>query len=369
MRYIGPKVHIDLNRLENNYKLLSNDLQNIPIMATVKANAYGHGAVEVSKTLERLGVRYLAVFTIEEGIELRKAGIKTDIFIYSKLNHTALSEAKKYKLTLNISSFEDLNYLRDFQDKSLKVHLKIDTGMTRLGVSHKKAEEFLKEAAKLDCIVIEGLYSHFATGDEGDLSYAKKQLNRFNSVVELSRKLNIHPSFVHCSNSGAILNLPNSKFNLCRVGMLLYGAFPSDEVPQDLKIKPVMTFTAPVVEIRDVKAGTSISYGGVFTTEHDTRIAVIQAGFADGVPRPWYREGYVKFKNEKFKITGRVCMDQLMVDVGSSNVSIGDEVLIFGSNSNGTIGTNIIAKEIDSTSYVIVAGMGIRPKRIYKEIK
>lgn len=369
MRYIGPKVHIDLNRLENNYKLLLNDLQNIPIMATVKANAYGHGAVEVSKTLERLGVRYLAVFTIEEGIELRKAGIKTDIFIYSKLNHTALSEAKKYKLTLNISSFEDLNYLRDFQDKSLKVHLKIDTGMTRLGVSHKKAEEFLKEAAKLDCIVIEGLYSHFATGDEGDLSYAKKQLNRFNSVVELSRKLNIHPSFVHCSNSGAILNLPNSKFNLCRVGMLLYGAFPSDEVPQDLKIKPVMTFTAPVVEIRDVKAGTSISYGGVFTTEHDTRIAVIQAGFADGVPRPWYREGYVKFKNEKFKITGRVCMDQLMVDVGSSNVSIGDEVLIFGSNSNGTIGTNIIAKEIDSTSYVIVAGMGIRPKRIYKEIK
>jgi alanine racemase len=365
VKYIGPKVHIDLDRLENNYNLLSKDLQNIPIMATVKANAYGHGAVEVSKRLERLGVRYLAVFTIEEGIELRKAGIKTDIFIYSKLNQTALSEAKKYKLTLNISSFEDLNHLKDFQDESLKVHLKIDTGMTRLGVSYKKAEEFLNEVAKLDCIVIEGLYSHFATGDEGDLSYAKKQLNRFNSVVELSKKLNIHPSFVHCSNSGAILNLPESKFNLCRVGMLLYGAFPSDEVPQDLKIKPVMTFTAPVVEIRDVKAGTSISYGGVFTTEHDTRIAVIQAGFADGVPRPWYTEGYVKFKNEKFKITGRVCMDQLMVDVGLSNVSIGDEVLIFGSNSNGTIGTNKIANTIDSTPYVIVTGIGIRPKRIY----
>lgn len=365
MKYIGPKVHIDLDRLENNYNLLSKDLQNIPIMATVKANAYGHGAVEVSKRLERLGVRYLAVFTIEEGIELRKAGIKTDIFIYSKLNQTALSEAKKYKLTLNISSFEDLNHLKDFQDESLKVHLKIDTGMTRLGVSHKKAEEFLNEVAKLDCIVVEGLYSHFATGDEGDLSYAKKQLNRFNSVVELSKKLNIHPSFVHCSNSGAILNLPESKFNLCRVGMLLYGAFPSDEVPQDLKIKPVMTFTAPVVEIRDVKAGTSISYGGVFTTEHDTRIAVIQAGFADGVPRSWYTEGYVKFKNENFKITGRVCMDQLMVDVGSSNVSIGDEVLIFGSNSNGTIGTNKIANAIDSTPYVIVTGIGIRPKRIY----
>lgn len=365
MEYIGPKVYIDLNHLENNYNLLSKGLHNIPIMATVKANAYGHGAVEVSKTFERLGVRYLAVFTIEEGIELRKAGVKTDIFIYSKLNHTALSEAKKYNLTLNISSFEDLNHLKDFQDGLLKIHLKIDTGMTRLGVSHKKAEEFLKEATKLDCIIIEGLYSHFATGDEGDLSYAKKQLNRFNSVIELSKKLNINPSLIHCSNSGAILNLPESRFNLCRVGMLLYGAFPSNEVPQDLKIKPVMTLTAPVVEIRDVKAGTPISYGGVYITEYDTRIAVIQAGFADGVPRPWYTEGYVKFKNEKFKITGRVCMDQLMIDVGSSDVSIGDEVLIFGSNSNGTIGTNKIAKAIDSTPYVIVTGIGIRPKRIY----
>ena len=363
MEYIGPKVHIDLKRLENNYNVLSKDLKDIPIMATVKANAYGHGAVEISKTLERIGVRYLSVFTIEEGIELREAGIKTDILIYSKLNHTALNEAEKYNLTLNISSFVDLDHLRDFEGKSLRVHLKIDTGMTRLGVSHDKAEAFLKEAAQIDSINIEGIYSHFSTGDEGDLFYAKKQLNRFNKVIELAKKLNIDPSLIHCSNSGAILNLPESRFNLCRVGMLLYGAFPSDEVPQDLSIEPVMTFTAPIVEIRDVKAGTPISYGGVYKTNKDTKIAVVQTGFADGVPRPWYAKGYVKFKNEKFKITGRICMDQLMIDVGSSDIELGDEVIIFGSNSNGTISINEIAKEIDSTTYVIVTGIGTRPKK------
>jgi len=366
VKYIGPKVHIDLDRLENNYNLLSKDLQNIPIMATVKANAYGHGAVEVSKRLERLGVRYLAVFTIEEGIELREAGIKTDILIYSKLNNTALNEAKKYNLTLNISSIVDLDYLRDFEGKSLRVHLKIDTGMTRLGVSHYKAETFLKEAAQISSINIEGIYSHFSTGDEGNLSYAKKQLNRFNKVVEIAKKLNIVPSLIHCSNSGAILNLPESRFNLCRVGMLLYGAFPSDEVPQDLSIEPVMTLTAPIVEIRDVKAGTPISYGGAYLTNKDTKIAVVQVGFADGVPRPWYTRGYVKFKNKKFKITGRICMDQLMIDVGSSDIELWDEVTIFGSNSNGTISINKIAKEIESTTYVIVTGIGTRPKKILR---
>ena len=147
--------------------------------------------------------------------------------------------------------------------------------------------------------------------------------------------------------------------------MLLYGAFPSDEVPQDLPIKPVMTFTAPVVEIRDVKAGTHISYGGVYTTKEDTRIAVVQAGFADGVPRPWYVDGFVKFKDQNLKITGRICMDQLMIDVGSADIQYGDEVLIFGSNEHGTIDVNEIANTINSTSYVLVTAIGIRPKRIY----
>ena len=366
MSYLGPKVYIDLHQLKKNYHIVKSEVGEIPIMATVKANAYGHGAVEVSKALEQEGVRYLAVFTIDEGIELRDAGIKTDIFIYAKFDPTRIEEASKHNLTLNISSFDDLKALKAHNGNSVKVHLKIDTGMTRLGVPYEQAEDFLKEANQIESIELEGLYSHFATADEGDLSYANSQLSKFNDVVEISKKLEISFAFIHCSNSGAILNVQNSRFNMVRAGMLLYGAFPSDEVPQELPIKPVMTFTAPVVEIRDVKAGTQISYGGVYTTKSDTRIAVIQAGFADGIPRPWYIDGFVKFQNQDFKITGRICMDQLMIDVGTADIKYGDEILIFGSNEHGSIDINHIAKKIDSTSYVLVTALGIRPKRYYK---
>lgn len=366
MSYLGPKIFIDLKRLSNNYQLLVKEIKDLSIMATVKANAYGHGAIEVSKTLEKEGVRYLAVFTIDEAIELRKAGIKSDIFIYSKMDPKRIDEAQKNNLTLNVSSFEDLKTLDNFSGR-IKGHLKFDTGMTRLGVPFDKAEEFLKKAKKISSLEIEGLYSHFATADEGDLSYATNQLKKFNKVLDFANHLKIKAKFIHCSNSGAILNLPNSRFNMVRAGMLLYGAFPSDDVPQDLSIEPVMTFTAPVVEVRDVKKGTLISYGGAYETKKDTKIAVIQAGFADGVPRPWYINGYVLFKNQKMKITGRICMDQLMIDIKDSNIAYGDEVLIFGSNDNGTIDINEIAEKIDSTSYVIVTSVGIRPKRIHKK--
>ena len=366
MSYLGPKVYIDLLQLKKNYHIVKSEVGEIPIMATVKANAYGHGAVEVSKALEQEGVRYLAVFTIDEGIELRDAGIKTDIFIYAKFDPTRVQEASKHNLTLNISSFDDLKALKAYNGNSVKVHLKIDTGMTRLGVPYEQAEDFLKEANQIESIELEGLYSHFATADEGDLSYANSQLSKFNDIIEISKKLDISFAFIHCSNSGAILNVQDSRFNMVRAGMLLYGAFPSDEVPQELPIKPVMTFTAPVVEIRDVKAGTQISYGGVYTTKSDTRIAVIQAGFADGIPRPWYIDGFVKFQNQDFKITGRICMDQLMIDIGTADIKYGDEILIFGSNEHGSIDINHIAKKIDSTSYVLVTALGIRPKRFYK---
>ena len=366
MSYLGPKVYIDLLQLKKNYHIVKSEVGEIPIMATVKANAYGHGAVEVSKALEQEGVRYLAVFTIDEGIELRDAGIKTDIFIYAKFDPTRVQEASKHNLTLNISSFDDLKALKAHNGNSVKVHLKIDSGMTRLGVPYEQAEDFLKEANQIESIELEGLYSHFATADEGDLSYANSQLSKFNDIIEISKKLDISFAFIHCSNSGAILNVQDSRFNMVRAGMLLYGAFPSDEVPQELPIKPVMTFTAPVVEIRDVKAGTQISYGGVYTTKSDTRIAVIQAGFADGIPRPWYIDGFVKFQNQDFKITGRICMDQLMIDIGTADIKYGDEILIFGSNEHGSIDINHIAKKIDSTSYVLVTALGIRPKRFYK---
>ena len=366
MKYFGPKFRINLNQLSSNYDLIKSRIDNCDIMATVKANAYGHGAIQVAKTLEKKNVRYLAVFTLDEAIELRDAGIKTDIFIYSRLNIESLKIASKLNLTLNISSFDDLNFLKNNKFENLNVHIKFDTGMTRLGVSADRAKEFLFEISKIRNINIDGIYSHFSTADEGDLSYANNQLNLFNQIIVIANSLNIIPTFIHCSNSGAILNLPASRFNLVRVGMLLYGSYPSDEVPKDLNIKPVMSMTAPVVEIRNVKKGTQISYGGVYKTTKDTRIAVVQAGFADGVPRPWFEKGYVLFNNQKLKITGRICMDQLMIDVGEKSIQYGDEILIFGiSEKHGEINLNEISLSINSTPYVLMTAVGQRPKRIY----
>ncbi len=177
MSYTGPKVHIDLAQLAKNYQLVRNEVGNIPVMATVKANGYGHGAVEVSKVLEKEGVSYFAVFTLEEGIELRDAGITTDILVYSKLDPNRLSEAEAHNLTLNVSSFDDLQALKSHQGDSIKVHLKIDTGMTRLGVPLEQSEAFLQEANQIDGIEIEGLYSHFATADEGDLHFKPSRIS------------------------------------------------------------------------------------------------------------------------------------------------------------------------------------------------
>ena len=167
MNYFGPKIFIDLQNLVNNYQKLVEKINGLSVMATVKANAYGHGAVEISKALEKKGVRYLAVFTIDEAIELRDSGIKSDIFIYSKMDPNRLEEVEENDLTLNVSSFDDLNTLNDFHGK-IKAHLKFDTGMTRLGIPFIKAEDFLKKAINTSSLNIEGLYSHFATADEGE---------------------------------------------------------------------------------------------------------------------------------------------------------------------------------------------------------
>ena len=226
-------------------------------------------------------------------------------------------------------------------------------------------EKICKSLNKSLIPFIEGVYTHFATADEGDLSYAEKQLNDFRMVIEKVKNLGLKFKFIHCSNSGAVLNLKSSYFNMVRVGMLLYGAMPSNEVYDNIGIKPVMSFCGSIVNVRKVKKDTPVSYGGVYKTASDTNIAVIQTGFADGFPRPWYEDGYVIYNGKKFKIAGRVCMDQLMIDFGNLVPEIGDDVLFFGENKIGNLHVDIIADKINSTPYVLFTAIGGRTKRIY----
>jgi alanine racemase len=365
---IGPKAIIHLDRLAHNYRTISDHINNTPIMAIVKANGYGHGAVAVAQTLQNEGARYLGVFAAEEAIELIDNGITADIFLLSRLQPDFLEYAVKNKITLILSAPDDVRILDEFYRETgltVKVHLKVDTGMTRLGIPFDLVEKVFESIMLSPGINSEGIYSHFATADEGDLSYAKHQLAQFEEVLNQANKLGLKFKFRHCSNSGAILNLPESRYDLARVGMLLYGAYPSDEVPTNLPIEPVMAFKAPIVMVRHVPAGTFVSYGGKYQTAIDTNIGVAQVGFADGFPRPWYENGFILYKGRKYKIAGRVCMDQLTVDFEDTLPEPGEEVLLFGKHGEDLLKVEEIAKTIGSTVYVLLTAIGGRTRRIY----
>jgi len=365
---IGPKAIIHLENLISNYRNIKNHVGDVPLMTVVKANGYGHGAVPIAQALQDEGVNHFAVFTFEEAIKLRDNGIKGDILVFSRINRQFVEKAADLNITLNLSQKKDIGILKElYQDtgKQPRVHLKIDTGMTRLGVSFEDSKDVLEELLKSPEIKCEGIYSHFATADEGDPSYAKWQFDKFNKVLEMAEELNYPFKLSHFSNSGAILNHPEAKLNMMRVGMLLYGAYPSDEVPRSLDLKPVMEFVAPIVTVRRVPKDTYISYGGKYKTEKETNIGVVQCGFADGFPRPWYVPGHVMYKGEKYKIAGRVCMDQLTIDFGDVKPQDGETVLLMGQGEHGELRAEEIAKAIETTTYVLLTGIHGRTERIF----
>ena len=367
---LGPKAIIHLDRLKSNLDLIRKQVNDKPIMAVVKANGYGHGGVASAKALETQGCVFFAVFTMDEGIELRQAGVESNVLVFSRIDTSRLQEAVDHQLTLNLCNELDISTLTHFfNGKGVcpKVHLKVDTGMTRLGIDVDDAEKIITQLIAHPEIPCEGIYSHYSTADEGDLSFAREQELKFKLVLETANKIGFTFKYIHFSNSGAAINLDQSIFNMVRVGMMLYGAFPSPEVPMDIPLNPVMEFRAPIVNVRNVPAGTQVSYGGVFTTKSESNIGVIQCGFADGIPRPWYQNGHIMFNGNKYNIAGRICMDQFMVDFKGVEPNVGEEVLIMGDGDGGSIRMEEIAETIDSTPYVIATGIGGRTQRIYQD--
>lgn len=363
---IGPKAYINIKRLKDNLLNIRTVLGSNMIMVVVKANGYGHGALNIVDALKNEPDIIFCVFTVEEALEIRNSGVSNNIFIFSKIHLSWLEIADVNNFWINISCFEDLEMITDYHNvnnSSPKVHIKFDTGMTRLGFDIKDAKKIFKKISQNQNIPIEGIYSHLSTADEGDLSFAKDQLDKFNETLKVAEKYSLNFKYIHCSNSGAILNLPNSFFNTVRVGMLLYGVAPSDEVEMNPNLKPVMSFCGPIVHVRRVNANTPVSYGGVYKTSKETNIAVVQTGFADGFPRPWYERGYVSYKGNYYKIAGRVCMDQLMIDFGETNPTIGEEVLFFGQKGDDELPIERIVNDISTTSYVLLTGIHGRTER------
>ncbi|MGB9678495.1 MAG: alanine racemase [Thermoanaerobacteraceae bacterium] len=343
---------------------------NVKLMGVVKANSYGHGSIEVANTLIKNGVEYLAVATVEEGIELRNSGILTPILVFG---YTPLNFAKvliSYNITqtvFELSYAEELSKIALKENKRALIHIKLDTGMGRLGYTNtNKAVNDIINMSKLQGIIIEGIYSHFSTSDEKDKAYSIKQFTQFKNVVNAIEMENIHIPIKHIANSGAILDLKETYLDMIRPGIILYGSYPSKDVKKIINIKPTMNFKTKIVYIKDMPKGQAISYGRTFITKRPSKIATLPVGYADGLNRLLSNNHNVLVKNNFAPIVGRICMDQCMIDVTDiKGVNVGDDVVLFGEQGDKNIKVEEVADKLNTIPYEVYCSISRRVPRIY----
>lgn len=367
-------VEINLDAIAHNVRAVRKKIgEDIEILAVVKADAYGHGAIETSRVLLKNGVKLLGVAIPEEGIELRKAGINASIIILGSLLPEQLDSVVAFSLTPTICDrfiAKELSYRAQKLLKKLKVHVKIDTGMGRLGVWHEDAVNLIKEIKHLNNLEIEGIYTHLATSDEKDKGFAYEQIGLFINVLKQLDAQNIHIPLKHAANSGAILDIPASYFNTVRPGLVLYGLYPSNEVSRSIRLQPAMTFKTRIAYIKDVQKGVTIGYGRTYKTSKQSTVATLPVGYVDGYSRSFSNRGEVIVNGYRAPIIGRVCMDQCIIDVSDiPDVSVGNEVILYGKSASGgaeEISIETAASLIGTIPYEIVCTIGKRVPRVYR---
>ncbi|MBP7175038.1 MAG: alanine racemase [Thermoclostridium sp.] len=342
------------------------------IMAVVKADAYGHGIFETVPTLLESGASRLAVSMLDEAIQLRDIGVRVPILVLSYTDPVRAEEIIEHNITQTVFSHDLAQALSRAAvklGKHARIHIKIDTGMTRVGFSPGySAIKDVVEINQLPGIIIEGLFSHFASADEAEREYTLLQYERFESIVQELNRIGILIPVKHISNSGAILQYPTLDLDMVRPGIILYGLYPSDQVDKTvIDLKPAMSLKAKVVMVRDVEPGVSISYGRTYTTKRKSRIATIPIGYADGYSRLLSNTGRVLIHGEYAPVLGRVCMDQCMVDVTDipTPVTTGDEAVLFGKQGNREITVDEVAALSQTVNYEVVCLIGKRVPRVY----
>ncbi|HHW49366.1 MAG TPA: alanine racemase [Clostridiaceae bacterium] len=346
--------------------------KNAEIMGVVKADAYGHGVMEVVQTLLDNGVSRLAVAMLDEAVQLRMHGVDVPILILGYTDPVNVEEIIKNDITQTVFSYDLAKVLSDAAvklGKSAKIHIKIDTGMTRIGfIPCESAVKNIVAISKLPGIVIEGLFTHFASADEIDTSYTYMQFEKFMGLCGELDDAGVHIPIKHVCNSAAIVKFPEMHLDLVRPGIMLYGLYPSDDVDKkSIDLKPAMTLKAIVIQVKEVKKGTCISYGRTFVTNRTSKIATVPIGYADGYTRLLSNKGKVLVNGQLAPIVGRICMDQCMVDVTDleGEVKVGDEVVLFGKQGNKEITVEDIASSIGTINYEVVSLIGRRIPRVY----
>jgi alanine racemase len=364
-------AEIDLAAIAHNILVIKKRVHPAHVMAVVKADAYGHGAVPVSKVALESGVTYLGVALVEEGIELRNHGISEPILVFSGAFEDQLINFFKHDLEITVYTKETADSLSklspNFQ-KPIRIHVKVDTGMGRVGVNWENAANFVEYLATLEGVKLHGLYTHFATSDERDKTYANLQFDRFKKIIKILEQKNIHIPLKHAANSGAILDMPETYLDLVRPGVMMYGYFPSNETTESVAIEPAMTVKSRVSFIKQVPENFSVSYGRKFITSQSTRIATIPLGYADGYNRLLTNQAKVTIRGKKYPLVGRVCMDLVMVDIGmEDNIQVGDEVILFGKQEENAFSVKEICQLIDTIPYEVTCWVSKRVPRVYVE--
>ncbi|MBP7216404.1 MAG: alanine racemase [Candidatus Omnitrophica bacterium] len=361
-------AQINLKAIEHNIQQIKKLIApGVKIMPTVKADAYGHGLVPVSKRLIECGVDYLGVASIDEGIRLRSAGVRAPILILGMILPKDIEPLFMYNLIPTVCTEEfarALNTKARLLNKRCKVHIKVDTGMGRIGVLHYDAFHLVKKIFQFRHLLVEGMFTHFAFADM-DKHFTMHQLDLFNRLVERLKHAGMHIPLLHCANSMGAVRFRHSHKTMVRPGLIVYGLKPSQAMRVSLSLKPALSLKTRIVYMKRVPKGSGISYGHTYTTKRATTIVTLPIGYGDGYPRNLSNKASVLIRGKRFKISGRVCMDQIMVDVGSFPVSIGDEVVLIGSQGRQRISAEELAFLADTIPYEIVCGLGSRIPRIY----
>lgn len=335
------------------------------LMAVVKGDGYGHGAVRVSQTALASGADCLAVAIPEEGQQLREAGIQVPILVLGLIQPEEAYKVVSYGLEQTVSSLALLEALdREARQASVRVnvHVKVETGLGRIGVDASDAVPFLRQAMSFKNVNVEGLFSHFSSADERDKTFAHRQLQLFERVTHELRVAGIKVPKRHMANSAAILDIPESYYDVVRPGIMIYGLYPSTEVSHSIELKPAMTLKTRVSQVKTLPAGSPVSYGGTFVTRKETDVAILPIGYADGYSRLLANRAEVMVKGCRVPQVGRICMDMCMIDVsGVEDVQTGDEVILFGED----LPVEELAEKIGTINYEVVSTVGKRVPRIY----
>jgi alanine racemase len=362
-------IEVDLDQVARNYQAIKQHVAPARVMPILKANAYGHGLVQTARKLEHVGAPYLGVAYLEEALRLRQHGVRAPVLVLGGIVGSQIPRFIEHDLTLTASSVDKLQAIEQCAaalGKRARVHLKIDTGMERIGVHWYSARSLLEASLRTEHLEVEGIFTHFANADEPDLCHSRLQLERFHEVLQFYPRHSLPTPMRHAANSGAVLQLPESHFDMVRPGVLSYGVSPSLDLPVSLAVAPALRWLTSVVFFKVVQAGNPVSYGSTWTPEAWTRVITLPVGYGDGYMRAMSGAAEVLVHGQRAPVVGRICMDQIMVDVGRGSAWNGDEVVLLGTSDAGTIRVEDLARWAKTIPHEILTNINTRVPRVYR---